>query len=428
MLSHTDELLEYLRGSAVVSFNRGVARYGDVQVELQIADTGSVSFTGSGQVQAAGSFTVFGDGDSLVPKSRTDVLAPYGQEVALFRSVMFGDVEYPFALGVFRVVGNSNHFEDVYLVGEPTVVAPADALAEAEPGMYFLPVGWVEDPPGSGLYPIPPGWVEDPPGSGLYLFPSMADQMNAMRSVVRGWSVDVDVADRLRMLERASLLESKSPQTGTMYSELQRLALFPVQVNPIIPDVNIPAGMIYEDGLVGAVYALAELAGAVPHMTRDGVLTLRVKDAWAEPDLDPVFDFDGTIEWRDAQSDDFHNRVRVSDPDGKYVAWAVLDDDSNPLSVDRAGPSDFEHVSPVYTSLAAARAGAATTLERVLNRRSREVRVELGLEGLLLELGDVGWVRDPTQGRAVLGEVSRIEVPFDVTSPVGVTLIVAEAA
>ena len=429
MLSFPAEVLEYLRGSSAVSFNRAVARYQDVQVDLQVADSGSVSFSGDGQVQGAGSFTVFGDGDSLVPKARTDVLAPYGQEVALFRSVMLGSTEYPIPLGVFRVTDNSNHFEDVYLVGDATVVdAGADALAGAGSGLYFLPPDWVETEPGSGLYPVPPGWVETSPGSGLYIFPTYRDQMNAVHSVVRGWSVDVDVADRLRMLERASLMVSKSPTTGTMYSELQRLALMPVQQNPAIEDVTIPPGLLYEDGLVGAVYALAELAQAVPHMTRDGVLTLRLKDAWAATDLVPVFDFDGTIEWADSQSDDFYNRVRASDPDGKWVAWAVLDDDSHPLSVDRAGPSDYEHVSPTYTSFGAAQAGAETILERLLNRRSRVVEVKLGLEGLLLELGDVGWVRDPVQNRAVLGEVSRIEVPFDVTAPVGVSLIVAEGS
>lgn len=426
MLSFPDDVVEYLRGSVAVSFNRGVARYGDQQVELQVADEGSVSFAGDGQVQADASFTVFGDGDSLVPKSRTDVLAPYGQEVALFRSVMLGETEYAIPLGVYRLTGNSNHVEDVFLIGDPIVDDPADALSEDEPGLFLMPADWADSE--SGLYSIPESWVEDPPGSGLYVFPTLADQMNAVRAVVRGWSVDVDGADRFRMLERASLLASKSPKTSTMYSELQRLALFPVQVNPAIPDVDIPSGMVYENGLIGAVYALAELAGAVPHLTRDGVLTLRVKDAWAEPDLEPVFDVDGTIEWTDGQSDDFQNRVRVSDPDGKYVAWAVLDDDSNPLSVDRAGPSDYEHVSPVYTSLSAAQSGAKTILDRVLNRRSREVRVQVGLEGLLLELGDVGWVRDPTQNRAVLGEVSRLEVPFDVTAPIGVTLIVAEVA
>jgi len=56
------------------------------------------------------------------------------------------------------------------------------------------------------------------------------------------------------------------------------------------------------------------------------------------------------------------------------------------------------------------------------------VTVEVGAQGLLLDLSDFGWVRDPDQGRAVLGEVSGIRVPHDPTSPIQLSLIVAEEA
>ena len=147
---------------------------------------------------------------------------------------------------------------------------------------------------------------------------------------------------------------------------------------------------------------------------------------WAEPSLTPVFDIEGTITWQDGQTDEFVNYVRAASTDDEFVGFALIDDDSDPLSVGRAGPSTFEHKSPLYTSDDEAAAGAETTLRRLRGRRSREVKVTCTPEALLLELGDVGWMRDPVQNRAVLGEVSGLDFPNDVTEPIGVTLIVAE--
>jgi len=475
VLSFPEEVQAALRdhqSGRLVAF----ATYQDRTAEIDVDAAGSVSYQASGEVQSDASVTVKGYGNSLVPKSKDALLAPYGQEVTLFRELVLRDSSWRIPLGVFRITGNSGAFEDVRLVENTVASTAGSGLApfgpglwyipgsssESSPGLYTIPPGftlaspglyshgssssasgdalfpagvsglwqvpadWVETPSGSGLYSSA-GYTEDPTGSGLYAFTTAQERSDAVRSVVLGWSVDLELKDRFRLLQKAKLVDPKSPVAGnTMYEEIRRLALMPVQENPAIPDVAVPAGLVYEQGRSGAVRALAELAGAVPALTRQGVLTLRLLDAWAEPALDSVFDIEGTITWQDGQSDEFINYVRAASTDDEFVGFALIDDDSDPLSVNRAGPATFEHKSPAYTSQPEAEAGAVTTLRRLRGRRSREVTVQCTPEALLLELGDVGWMRDPVQNRAVLGEVSGLEFPNDVTEPVTVTLIVAE--
>lgn len=401
----------------------GVASYQGALREFDVSTDGSVSYRANGEVQGDAAIVAYGHGDSMVPKSRADFLAPYGQEVSLFRELVLRDQTWRIPLGLFRVTGWSDAFEDV-ISREASVVFNPSGLAEVEDGL-FSSSGLTESSDGEFAPSASFSEVTD----GLYSFPSQSRTIPGFAKRVLSWSVAVDLADRFRMLQRAHLVDRKSPPAGaTIYGEIRRLAPMPIQVNPAIGDVSVPADLAYEGGRLAAIRDLADLANAVPHMTRGGVLTLRVKDAWAEPDLEPVFDIDGTIEWGDGETDEFYNFVRVSDPDEQYVAYALELDDSNPLSVGRAGESHYEHVSPAYTSYSAAQAGANTILRRVMNRRSKVVTVACAPVGLLLELGDVGWFRDPVQGRAVLGEVIGLDFPNDVTEPVRVSVVVAEAA
>lgn len=402
----------------------GLVTYQDRVAELDVDVNGSVSYQADGEIQSDASIVVKGFGNSLVPKAKDDLLAPYGQEVSLFRELVVRDASWRIPLGVFRITGTSDHFEDVRLTGEPVA---GGSLVSAGGGLWQVPVSWVENPPGSGLYDVPGGYVEDPAGSGLYRFDMVQQRSGSFRSTVLGWSVELELKDRFRVLQRAKFVDPKSPVVGNgMYAEIRRLALGPVQENPAVPDVGVPADLVYESGRLDAIHSLAALAGAVPHMTRQGVLTLRRLDAWAEPSITPVFDVEGTISWQDGMSDEYVNYVRAASTDDTFVGFALIDDDSDPLSVNRAGPSTFEHKSPLYTSDDEATAGAETTLRRLRGRRSREVRVVCTPEILLCELGDVGWVRDPVQNRAVLGEVSALDFPNDVTEAPSMTLIVAE--
>jgi hypothetical protein len=172
-----------------------------------------------------------------------------------------------------------------------------------------------------------------------------------------------------------------------------------------------------------AIRVLISILGGVPHLTREGVLTARLADGWASVTV-PAFTIAGVIDWSDEMTDDFYNQVQVSNPNDKdIVAYKVLDEPWNPRSVSNAGGRTYKHSSTIYATVAAAEAATATILQRVSTRRAQQIRVTCTPEALLLELGDVGWFRDPLRGRAVFGEVAALDVPLNPTAPIVVDVI-----
>lgn len=357
-------MLNNPRPGVVTSRPRAQALYAGTTIPLNIAHDGDVTWDADGSVQATSSIRAVGFGlPVLVPRQRDDFLAPYGQEVVLSREVFTRNGSWTIPLGIYRITGNDG--------GRLTRRAGTD--------------------------------------------------------IVLDWEVGVTLADRFRQLERAKIITPASPPAGaTVYSELQRLSLFPMQQSPDIADIPIPVGMVYDDRL-SAIHDLAALVGAKPRINRQGALTLVDADRWLTA-TEPEFDIPGVITWDDEQTDDFYNFVWAHSDDNAWSAFASYENDADPRSINRAGPSTYEHSSPAYTSSAAAEEGAATILARLLNRRSKQVVVEVGPAGLLLELGDFGWVRDPDQDRAVLGEVRSLTISHDPTAPIQLTLTVAEEA
>lgn len=346
----------------------GLATYQDDQVQLQLEQSGQVQFDGSAQVQSTSSVMAIGFGDSLVPKSKTDLLAAYGQEVSLFRDVLTarGDLLATIPLGVFHIT------------------RAGDAV---ERRRYFKQVD---------------------------------------RWVTLDWSVSLDLDDMFEAIVADDFLAVETPAAGaSVWAEIQRLSPIPVQST--LTDTVVPASTVY-DTRIGALTTLIGLLGGEPKLTRSGVLTARQADAWMTA-TDAAFDIAGTITWSDEITNRFYNQVVVSSTnDPTLVAYRSLTDDSNPLSVNRAGGRTTKQSAPIYTTQAMVDAAAVTMLARVSTRRSRNVTVECTPEALLCELGDVGWVRDPVNQRAVFGEVTTMTFPLDPTQPIVLGLIVAEEA
>jgi len=358
MLDFPEVVKTVLRSSAQVGGVAGVARYQGASVAVTVKDSGSITFRAEGEVQASGSITAIGVGNSLVPKSKTDPLAPYGQELALFRTVRVRTSSWNIPLGVYRIT-------------------------------------------------------------------SAGDESERYRSnTVLGWSVEVGFSDRFKQIRDDDFLSVDAPVAGnSVWDEVRRLS--PVAVQQTMGDATVPAATTY-DSRLGAITTLLALLGGAPHLTREGVLTARPRDAWLTATV-PVFDINGTISWSSELTDEFYNQVQVTSSSNKnVVAYASISNDGNPLSVGRAGGRTYKHSAPIYETVAAAQAAANTILARVSSRRSRLVSVECTPEALLLELGDFGWMRDPVQKRAVLGEVSAIDIPMDPTRPIKVQMIVAE--
>lgn len=359
MFNVTPAVWAALGDTDVVTETAAVALYRGNQTELDVLQTGQVSWDADGDVQATSSVHVIGHGDSLVPHSQDAVLAPFGQEVRIVRRLYIRDDVIDIPLGIFRITANNGGRE------------------------------------------------------------------SSRDGRVLDWEVGVELSDRFRMIARAKIVSPASPPQGaSAYSELQRLVLFPVVVDPSVPDVAAPRSLVYDNRMDG-VHALAEALGGKPRLTRQGALTVRPADRWA---WDTTIDFDlpGEIGTSSGQTDEFYNYVWTHNDKGEFSQFAAITDDGNPLSINRAGISSYEHSSPFYVSDSASRHGAQTILARLQARRSRTVDVLLDARGLLLELSDLGWVRDAQQNRAVLGEVSKITVPHDPTARIKVELIVAE--
>lgn len=242
--------------------------------------------------------------------------------------------------------------------------------------------------------------------------------------VVLSYQVSLSLKDRFEQIKADDFLQVVSPlPDATCYSELRRLAPIPVQES--LPDMPVPPATVYESRLK-AIEALCSLMGGAPSLTREGVLTVRAKDAWLTETV-PQFDIQGVIDWQEAMSNDFYNQVQVkSSNNNDLVAFKAIEDVSNPLHPSIAGGRTYKQSSPIYQTQAAVEAAAVTILARVSTRRSRVVDVVCGPEAMLLEVGDFGWFRDPRTKRSALGEVTSMSIPLDPTAGVSVSVIVAE--
>lgn len=360
MLQHDDNLWEALR-SHQTGVTRGITSYQGTQLPVRLDSVGQLVFQGSAEIQGAVSgLRASGHGSSLVPKSKIDPLATFGQEIALWRDVKVRGAQWSVPLGVYRLTR-------------------AARATEHKRG-----------------------------------------------DVVLDWSVVLDVKDRFKQIQDDDFLAVASPVPGnTVWDEIRRLSPIPVQ--QALGNTTVPASTIYRSR-IDAIATLCDLIGGVPHMTREGVLTARVRDAWLTV-TDPVFDIFGVIEWSDEMTDEFYNQVQVTaSSDPTIVAYAQLLDDANPLSVGRAGGRTFKQSSTTITTQVEAQAAADLALTRLLSGRSRQVQVTCTPEALLLELGDFGWFRDPVKDTAVLGEVSAMTIPINPTGVIEVTVIASEEA
>ena len=102
MLSFPAQVWAALQGTQS-GYVKAVVSYQGRQVELRVA-SGSVSVNGDQSVQSSGSCLVSGGGPvSLVPRVESDLLAPFGQELSLFRVVRVGSREWSVPLGTFGI-------------------------------------------------------------------------------------------------------------------------------------------------------------------------------------------------------------------------------------------------------------------------------------------------------------------------------------
>lgn len=342
------------------------AFYGpDLTLEDVPLDTdGSLTFSGDAVMQGKGTVHIRRDGErSLVPHDDTDPLAPTGQELAIARVVTVGEKSWQIPLGRFRI-------EEVPDMRE-----------------YFR------------------------------LWPSMKE--------VVGWECELKLTDRFDIIDADDFLVADAPVPGnSTWAEITRLS--PLPISRSLPDKSVPPALAYSSRM-DAITALMANIGGVPHLTRDGSLTARVKDAWLTATV-PVFTLDGVIDVSNGMSNKRYNAVvsRSSGGSNDIVAVREINDPANPIRVNGPlGRRTYEHSSPLIETQSQADADAATTLRRVSARQAKTVTITC-LPRPDIELGDFGKAIDRAARRTFLGEVLEMEFSLDPAADMTVTLIVAE--
>lgn len=369
MLPIDAELAAVLQQTHTVEYRASAFSGGQQTLKsVPLTDGGSLRFNGDQNVQCTGTVYLAKDGESLVPRSKADPLAPYGQEIRIDRVDRTGSKEWVTPLGQLRI-------------------QQVPSLRER-----------------SKNYP--------------------------MGSQLIGWSAELKLQDRFDIIVGDEFLYPDSPRTPTAWSEIQRLSPVPIVQN--LPDVGIPGSLTaYPDSRMEAITSLFSLLGAYPHMTRLGVLTGRLKDAWLTSTV-PVFTVHGVIDMDDSLSNDLFNSVKVSSSAGNNDAFAIeeITDPGDRLNVyGPFGRRVYRQSSPLYNSDAALRAAARTILSRVSTRQSKTVTVTC-LPQPHLELGDFIRAQQVDERgvvvREVDGEIAGIDVPLKRSASWTYTLIVAE--
>ena len=343
------------------------AYYGeDLTVEdVPITLDGSISFDADSDVQGSGSIYVAKtDGTSLVPRTKTDPLAPYGQEVTIDRTITVGDTTWNIPLGRFRIarVPSSKEFFRRY---------PTQELRAS-------------------------------------------------------WQVQLELKDRLEMLQADDFLATSAPIPGnSTWDEIQRLSPLPIVQS--LPDKALPSSLVYESK-AAAIKLLMDNLGGVPHITREGALTARPADTWLTATtpvftVKGTIDIDEGM-----SNDLYNSVVATNPDDPTILGVAEITEEGNPLSVNGPlGKRTYHYSTPLATTQSALTSSAQKILARVSTRQSREAVVTC-LPRPDIELGDYGSVTDPITGRTIKGEVSGMEFSLNPTAAMTLTLIVAETA
>lgn len=344
---------------------RATAFYGAERTieSVPLTYDGSLSFVGDAQVQGRGSVYLADSGESMVPVSKTDPLAPFGQELVIERTVTVGEKTWGIPMGRFRITELPSTRE------------------------FFA------------------------------RFPSQ-------RSA--GWVAELTLQDRFESVIANDFITTEGPQPGnSVWDEIQRLSS-PYPIFRSLPDTSIPAGVTYRSR-IDAIEVLMAAIGGVPHMMRNGTLTARPADAWllqTEPVAVVRGVIDMNDSW---SMELFNQvQVKSSVGGNELVAFAQILDDSNPLSVNRPiGGRTYRYSSPLLDTQDKVDEAAATVLARVSTRQSKTVNVKC-LPRPDLELGDFIEAVDEVSGLTVTGEVSSMRFQMDPTADMTLELIAAE--
>ncbi|UAJ80147.1 hypothetical protein IT072_03620 [Leifsonia sp. ZF2019] len=347
------------------SVYRASAYYGSEQTlaEVPLFGQGSISFDGSAAVESSGTLYLGDSGTDYTPRNQQDTFAPFGQEIALWRSLQNVGSAPGIPLGRFRITEVPDMEE------------------------YF------------------------------HRYPSQRDA---------GWSLQLTVRDRMDILQNDDFTAPTSTVAGpSTWTEIQRLMPQGLGLRTSLVDTAVPAGITYTSMSDAITKLMANLNG-VPHMTRDGLLTARARDRWLTATT-PEFEVNGTVAISDTMTNKLYNCVVVTNPnDPKILGIKMIDEPAHPLYVRGPfGRRPYKLADPLMTTQAMADAAAATSLARVSTQQAHTVTFSC-LPRPDLEIGDFGDVIDEVSDKTYRGEIATMQFSLDPTDLMSGTMTVAE--
>jgi hypothetical protein len=315
---------------------------------------------GDAVIQQSGSLTVQWTDDyatSVTPREVSDVLAPFGAELYLYSMVWLGPFVERVPMGQFVITDVPSAMdEDMLFRGEWITVGSVVELEFKE----------------------------------------------------RTANVDEDRFD----------VPGAAGDLSSVWAEIGRLTS--LQLQRTVPDAPIPRSVVYQENRLDAVYDLAAVLDAVPHMTADGVLAAR-PNVWPAPVASLDRGDGGCLVsvGNSMRRENVYNRVAFRGKDGdSQVILAAAEVPSGPLRARNAdgsrspfGRKTYFLASEYVSTRAQAQDFVDRELPRVSSLRSAVVPF-VETFNPRRERGDVVWI---TRGRErLLGRIltlSRTEGP-----------------
>lgn len=228
---------------------------------------------GSAQIQQSGSCTVVWQdayGTSLSPTEAQSVLAPFGGEIYLYSVIILGPFMERVALGQFRITA------------------------------------------------VPSAQDEEMLFQGQY--------------ITTGSLVDIEFKERLQRVQADRFDVPSAPtDLSSTWDEIGRLT--GLQLSRNVADAVIPRSVAYQEDRLQALYDLADVLDATPHITADGTLSMR-PNTWPAP-IDVLERGEqGTIVHvgKAMSTDGVYNKVAVrSTTDGQTAILATAEKTDGPL-------------------------------------------------------------------------------------------------
>jgi hypothetical protein len=360
---------------------------------------GTIEYTLDADVQATLHLTVVDSDGTLVPRRAGDILAPYGQELAVSMGANVSGqpvTDNPIPIGWFRIQQPTAH--------EKWLRTPPPAAATGTLAVTAGFTGGLLDTLGRPSAALPAKPVD----------------------VARGWRhggavIEVVGLDRMAILADARFLTMSQPPVGaTVFSEIARLVgdLVPLAgFDAALVDVTVPSGVVYQDDRVAALKALAAAVGGVLRFDAGGALRVAVPTPYGAV---PVHTF--TV----GEAGDVVDYETTMTRDGitnAVVATGEASTDHAPLmaiayDTDLGSPSrwggPFGRVpeffsSPLLTTAARAAAAARALLANERRGREREHTVQV-VPNFLLELDDPAQIVLPD--RMITGRIVKMALPL----------------